>query len=136
MEDKSGLEKSSIVLSRILRLAQQNGISHWQLNFADLELDQEYATFFWPCIKWLENEALVSVGQYARTSGGLANGAALNIVLTSKGIALLGTKITINETEITLSQAVEAAAIDDGRYGRIGEFFGGLAGGFTKSLSS
>jgi hypothetical protein len=114
----------------------QNGVSHWTLSFENLELPKEYETHFWPCIGWLEAEGLISVGSHARTLGGIANGYAMNVSLTSKGMALLGQKIEVRGQNTTIAEQVEARAKGEISVSGIGDFFGGLLGGFTKSMSS
>jgi hypothetical protein len=59
----------------------QHGVSHWDLEFSDLELDDSYASFFFPCVHWLEREGLIHVGQYTRTLGGIATGYVGNIAI-------------------------------------------------------
>jgi hypothetical protein len=70
----NAMQKSNVVLAKILNLAMENGLSHWSLEFSDLDVDSECETYFYPCVEWLEAEGLVRVGEYARTMGGLANG--------------------------------------------------------------
>ena len=130
------MDRSNLTIARILNLAMQNGISHWSLSFSDLELGPEYETNFWPCIEWLQAEGLIRVGQEARTISGLANGSALNVALTSRGMALLGQKIEIGGQASTIAEQVRDRA--EGRISAsgFGDFFGGMLGGFTKSLGS
>ena len=129
------MEKSNLVLAKVLDLAMQNGISHWRLTFNDLHLDaQEYDGFFYPCIEWLEAEGLIRVGEYARDLGGIADGEVHNISLTSRGMALLGQTIDVNGQNEKLSETVKK--VSEGRvdYHRIGDAVGGILGGFTKSM--
>ena len=127
------LERSNLVLAKTLEKAMEHGVSHWSLEFDDLGLDQEYATHFYPCIKWLEAEGLIRVEEYARTMGGLANGSVENISLTSLGMAVLGTEIEIGGKKEPLSKAV--TDVSEGRvdHHRIGDAIGGLIGGVIKS---
>ena len=130
----SGLEKSNLVIAKILQLAIENGLSHWSLSFKHLGLDSTYETHFYPCLHWLEAEDLIRVGEYARTLGGYAGGEVLNVSLTSKAMALLGQEIEINGQNTSVADAVEKASKNDAGGYRIGELIGGVIGGFTKSI--
>jgi hypothetical protein len=128
------MERTNLVLAKILDLAMTNGVSHWSLAFSDLNLDSEYGTYFYPCIEWLENEGLIRVGEYARTMGGLANGSVENIALTSRGMAVLGQKVEINGKPELLSSAVKKVSEGKVDYHRIGDAIGGIIGGVIKSI--
>ncbi len=132
----SNLERSNFVLARILNLAMENGISHWSMSFSDLDLDEEYATHFFPCIQWLEAEGLIRVGAYSRSLGGYANGSVQDIALTSLGMAVLGQKVTIDGTSQDFEETIKD--VSEGRvdYNRIGDAIGGILGGLIKSLGS
>ena len=130
------LERTNLLLAKILEKAMENGVSHWSSQFDDLELDQEFATHFYPCVKWLEAEGLIRVGEYARTMGGIANGSVENITLTSLGMTVLGTEIEVGGRKKPLSKAV--TDVSEGRvdYHRIGDAIGGLIGGVIKSVGA
>lgn len=130
------IERSNVVLAKVLNLAMEHCLSHWNLSFDDLGLDEQYETFFYPCVEWLEAEGLIRVGEYARTMGGLANGSIINVSLTSRGMALLGAKFTVNGETETVSEAVKKTTQGGGETYRIGEIIGGVLGGFTKTLGS
>ena len=130
------MERTNRVLAKILEKAMDHGVSHWSLQFSDLELDEEYATHFYPCVKWLKAEGLIRVGEYARTMGGIADGLVQNISLTSLGMTVLGTEIEVGGKKEPLSKAV--TDVSEGRvdYHRIGDAIGGLIGGVIKSVGS
>ena len=130
------MEQSNLVLAKILNLAMQNGISHWSLEFKALELSDDYATYFYPCVSWLKEEGLVRVGSFERTLGGLAEGSIENISLTSRGMAVLGQKIVVGESERTLSETVKQVSEGKVDFHRIGDAIGGILGGFVKSFGS
>lgn len=132
----SGLEKSNVVIAKVLQLAIENGLSHWTLSFADLGLDKSYSTYFYPCVEWLEAEGVVRVGEYARTMGGYAEGCVMNVSLTARGMALLGCQIEIDGNRMSVAGAVNEASETQGGAHRIGEIIGGVLGGFTKSIGS
>lgn len=130
------MQKSILVLTKILNLALENGISHWDLSFSDLDLDESYETHFWPCIDWLENEGLIRVGEHARTLGGLADGSAMNVSLTARGMMVLGQEVTLGGEEIRFGTSIQRASKDRAYFNQVGDFLGGLLGGFTKSIGS
>jgi len=113
----------------------QHGVSHWDLEFSDLELDDSYASFFFPCVHWLEREGLIHVGQYTRTLGGIATGYVGNIAITSRGMVVLGKTVEINGKQEQLSTAVRRVSEGSVDYHRIGDAIGGAIGGLLKSLS-
>ena len=129
-------EQTNLTFARILNLAMQNGVSHWSLTFEKLQLGQEFETYFWPSINWLEAEGLIRVESYARTMGGLANGAAMNVSLTSRGMAMLGQKIKVGENETTVAEQVKGKAEGSISTSGVGDFIGAMLGGFTKSMGS
>lgn len=131
-----GLQRSNVVFAKILQLAKEHGVSHWSLSFDALQLDDEFRTFFFPCVEWLEAEGLIRVGSYARTLGGYAEGSISNISLTARGMAVLGQKIVLSGEEMTLSEEVRRVSAGEKSYSGIGDFIGGILGGFTKSIGS
>ncbi len=132
----SHMEKSNLVLAKALEKAMENGVRHWSLEFNDLELNADFATYFYPCIKWLEAEGLIRVGRYERTLGGLANGSVEDIALTSLGMAVLGTEVEVGGRKEALSETVSEVSRGKVDYHRISDAIGGLIGGVIKSLGS
>jgi hypothetical protein len=130
------MARTDLVLAKILDLAMTHGVTHWSLEFPDLDLGGEYETYFYPCVEWLEAEGLIRVGGYARTMGGIANGSIDNISLTSRGMAVLGQKIEVNGAQEPLSNAVKEVSSGKVDYHRIGDAIGGILGGLFKSMSS
>jgi hypothetical protein len=130
------MEKTDLVLAKILDLALQKGVSHWSLSFKDLGLTDDHGTYFYPCAEWLESEGLIRVGEYARTMGGIANGSIENISLTSKGMAVLGQDVVINGTQEKLSSTIRKVSEGKVDYHRIGDAIGGIIGGAIKSWMS
>ena len=130
------MTRTHLVLAKVLDLAISKGVAHWSLSFSDLDLGDEYATHFYPCVKWLEAEGLIRVGQYARTMGGISNGSVENVALTSQGMAILGQSIDVNGEQEQLSSAIKK--VSEGRvdYSRVMDAIGGLVGGFIKSVSN
>ena len=125
-----------MVIAKILQLAIDHGLSHWFLSFADLELDDSHATFFYPALRWLEEEGLIRVGEYGRTMGGLAEGSVANVHLTSFGMYLLGRSLDVGGRKVTLGEEVKRVSEGHRSFSSIGDFVGGVLGGFTKSMGS
>jgi len=78
----TAMERTNLLLAKVLDLALTEGVSHWSLSFSDLSLSDDYATHFFPCVEWLEAEGLIRVGKYIRTLDGIATGSIENISLT------------------------------------------------------
>ena len=123
-------------MARILEKSMDMGIQEWQLRFEDLDLGEDFANFFYPCLKWLEGEGLISVQAYERTMGGPANGCVRNVHLTSFGQAALNQEIHVEGKPERVSQTVKKVSKEPANYSQFGDFLGGLLGGFTKSLGS
>ncbi|WP_414897011.1 hypothetical protein [Rhodovulum sp. YEN HP10] len=130
------LEKSEIVISKILSLLMEWGIRECELEFEELELDDEFRFFFFPCIEWLTDEGVIRTGEIHGELGGTGCGSVMNPVLTSYGLNVLGTRIQLGETEEKLSDAVKKVSAGSRSYAQFGDFVGGLLGGFTKSIGS
>ena len=132
----NAMDKTHLVLAKVLDQALKHGVSHWSLDFKSLELDHSFENYFFPCIEWLEAEGLIRVKSYSRTLGGFATGTADNINLTAKGMAILGHSIEIEGKSVTISDTVQRVSACKVDYNRIGDAIGGLVGGFTKCIGS
>jgi hypothetical protein len=130
------MQRSNLVLAKVLDLAMTNGISHWSPSFKDLGLSEEYETHFFPCVDWLLSEGLIRAGAYDRFMGGLAAGNVRNIALTSRGMAVLGQKIAIDGREEEFAETVTKVSEGKVDYHRIGDAMGGLIGGIIKSFAN
>jgi len=131
------IEKSEVVIAKILTLLMEWGIQECDLRFEELELDpKEYGSFFFSCVHWLENEGLIRTSRIDCFMDAAHAGVVNRPVLTSYGFYILGTKVKIGDHEATLSETVKEVSSSAGNYSNIGDFFGGLLGGFTKSVGS
>lgn len=128
------IQKSELVISRILSLLMKWGIQECDLKFAELNLDDEYAPFFFPCIEWLVDEGVIRVAEINRYTDG--TGKVVRPVLTSFGMVILGRSVELEGGSISLSKAVREVSEQGRSFSQIGGFFGGLLGGFTKSMGS
>lgn len=129
-------EKSEVVIARILTTLSDRGIRDGDLEFRDFGLDEEFADFFFPCLSWLEREGLVSFEQVARLLGSptITGAAVLTPCLTSHGYSQLGRTMTIAGNKQTMAEAVSKVSKDGRSSSVVGDFVGGLLGGFTKSM--
>lgn len=128
-------EKTEIIVAKILSRLAENGTSKCTVDvpYIDpentLEIDKKA---FLDALDWLESEGLIRCGR-----GWLGLVGRDDCVLTSYGFAVLGQPFGKGKEPATVEE--EAARIDrsnglDG--GKVGDFLGGLIGGFTKSISS
>lgn len=132
----NNLQRSEIVIAKILDHLSELGLQEQLLSFSDLELEDDFGEFFFPCIEWLAAEGVIRHDGIGRLLGGRALGHVQNPVLTSFGFKALGTTIAIGERSETLAGAVKKVSTDKQSFAQIGDFLGGLLGGFTKSIGS
>jgi hypothetical protein len=127
-------EKSEVVIAKILEKIMEFGLQNADLEYSELELDESYRPFFTTCCDWLIDEGLIRTVKHVKF---LNNTSELyGVVLTSYGFAVLGQKIAGLDKEIAVSEAVKQVADNKAGLSQYGDFFGGLLGGFTKSLGS
>ena len=129
----NNLEISAKVISAILAKLLQIGIQEYSLSTEDFKLETQEARFLRPCFDWLASEGLVS---YANTAHTKDTSCWINPVLTSRGFAVLGSKMSFDGTEATLAEVVEPRTEISGNYTKIGDLLGSALGGFLKSIGS
>ena len=138
--DHGNIEKSEVVIATILRLLIERGIKGGELDFASLHLGDEYIPFFATCFTWLVDEGLIRAAKVTVVPGDGEDAAddlyVYNPTLTSQGFALLGQRVKIGETTTTIGEAVESRSDGKPRGWQMGDFLGGILGGFTKSVGS
>lgn len=125
-----------MVIARILNLLLEWGIQHSTLEFKELQLEDEFATFFYPCLEWLESEGLIRVRAYDRTFGGAAGGSVNQPILTSYGMTVLGQKKIVGDSSEQLSDGVKKVSSGETSLWQFGDAIGGILGGLTKSMGS
>lgn len=123
-------------MAKILEKSMEIGIQEWFLKFDDLALSDDFATFFYPCLEWLESESLIRVKSYSRTMGGPAKGVVQNVHLTSLGQAALRQEVNVDGKLEMVSETVRKMSKEPASYTKFGDFLGSVLGGFTKSISS
>lgn len=131
------IAKSELVISKILTLLMEWGIQESELAFEELDLETEdYGVFFFPCIEWLVSEGIIRTGKIYKFKDGPGSGTVLRPVLTSLGFQILGESISIGNKDDQLANQIRKVSESGTNYSGVGDFFGGLLGGFTKSMSS
>lgn len=134
MSDFDNLQKSEIVISKILQDLLQTGLQYGTaLEYKELDLPEEFEGFFVGCCLWLLDEGIVRCTNYDQVRKGAPM---VNPVITAHGFGLLGQKFVGGPEGEKVGQAVKKVAEGSASYSGIGDFVGGLLGGFTKSLGS
>ena len=128
------LEKSELVIAKILGLLVEWGFRETQLKFDELGLEEEYRDFFMTCIEWLETEGVIRVREKIKLLDGTAT--VVGPTLTAHGMVLLGKSLKISGKDMTISAAVKRTAKETGFYTGLGDLGGGFVGGLFKSLGS
>jgi len=88
------MQKSELVIAKILQLLMDWGVQSCQMKFQELELDKEYLNFYTPCVNWLIDEGVIRVSDVSTVMSG--DSRVLNPVLTSYGMRVLGTKLQLD----------------------------------------
>ena len=132
--DVENMEKSERVVAAILSQLMVWGIQDCELVFEELQLPKEYEPFFFQCLRWLEAEGIIRTSNITQFSDRSCK--AINPVLTSFGIKALNQSIKLVEGETKLADAVNQVSGGQKPYSNLGDFIGGLLGGFTKSIGS
>jgi hypothetical protein len=129
------LRKSELVISKILEtllaLGLQQGSS---LRFEDIKLEKEDSAIFNGCCTWLLEEGIIRCSNTAQAMGGDVT--LFSPMITAKGFSLLNQSFILGDNKMQVSEAVREVAGGNSNYAGLGDFFGGLLGGFTKSMGS
>ena len=127
-------EKSARVIVAILNHLLEVGLQDNHPHKASLDLPVGLSHFFPSCFKWLKAEGIVRAERTVESLKGDIS--AVNPQLTSRGYAILGKELTIDNKNTTVAEEVKKAAADGASASAIGDFFGGALGGFIKSMGS
>jgi hypothetical protein len=130
----NNIEKSELVIAKVLGLLMEWGLSDASLEFEALGLDSEFMPFFATCVKWLEAEGLIRTDSIQECKDGSAYIA--RPILTAYGFARMGMSISVGSTTTTVGEVVQRTAKDTSYYGSLGELTGGFVGSLFKSLGS
>ncbi len=134
--EMDNIQKSELVIAKILALLMEWGVQKSELTFEELEIDESHANFYFPCINWLVAEHVIRVGSIKQFKNSAASGSVYDLVLTSHGMRTLGLQISFDNKDITMAEAIKNVKSGDKYYSQVGDFFGGLLGGFSKSVGS
>jgi len=127
------LQKSELVIAKILNHLMELGIQRGLVDFTEVIDDPALEPFVSSCFYWLDAEGIVRARNYAETKDSFS---VVSPSLTSHGYELLGKSFQLKESKVSMSQAVKEVSSGEQSYSQYGDFFGGLLGGFTKSLGS
>ena len=131
----NNMEKSELVVARILSQLMDIGFTRSTLTFSDLELEEEYENFFDISVQWLLDEEIIRAADIEEVMGG--GGTLVSPVLTAYGLSLLNQPSLVGGEEgETVGTAIKSASEKGTSYAGIGDFIGGVLGGFTKSIGS
>jgi hypothetical protein len=130
----SNIAKSEVVIAKILKLLMETGLKDTTVSFRSLDLADEYEPFFQTCFIWLIDEGLIR----SKTNIDSVSSAfhSYGPVLTSRGFAVLGKQIEVNGAKMTIATAIDQTSRGQKSATFVGDFVGGMLGGFTKSISS
>lgn len=130
----NNVEKSEVVIAKILNHLMEKGLQRGDLRTGDLGLDEELQPFFEECCFWLINEGLITVkNQSIAMKGSLF---LMSPQITSKGFAALRNSLLLGAEVSSVQDAIKATSNDIGYLAKFGEFSGSFLGALTKSLTS
>ena len=130
----TNLEKSELVIAKILGLLMEWGLSRTTLEFEELNLDLTHLEYFRTCFEWLEAEGIVRANEIAKYQDGKTK--VFGPTLTAHGFRLMGKSLLVANTPSTIGDAVQKTARETSFYTGIGDFGGGFVGGLLKSLGN
>ena len=128
------LEKSELVMAKILGLLVEWGLSNSELQFEQLGLSEDFLPFFATCVEWLEAEGIIRTRKIEKGFGGSAW--IFGPTLTAHGLAIMGKKIEVGNSNITVGAAVQQTSKETSFYTGLGDLGGGFVGGLFKSLGN
>jgi hypothetical protein len=132
---KTNLQKSELVVSKILEHLLNLGLEQGtRLSFNDLSLPEDYQAIFNGCCLWLIDEGIIRCSNKSQSMHG--NLTLFTPMITARGFALLDQSFGVSGSKMLVGQAVKEVAGGQVSYSGIGDFFGGLLGGLTKSMGS
>lgn len=129
----NNLEKSELVIAKILGLLMEWGLSESSMEFPELGLDNEFFPFFATSLEWLQAEGIIRTRNIQTHSDGVY---VSGPTLTAFGFQLMGKSINVGETTTTVGEAVKNTSKDTSFYTGLGDLGGGFVGGLLKSLGN
>ena len=126
------LRKSEIVVAKILSILLETGFQPSDLGVEKLKLEEGFEKFFELSVIWLMEEKIIR-GNFIRTMDRM--GRLTEPMITAHGFELLGQNIVGSADKKSNREVISQIASSPSSYSGIGDFIGGLLGGFTKSVS-
>ncbi|WP_425100199.1 hypothetical protein [Tropicibacter sp. S64] len=131
------LNESERMIAMIIGHLADGGVTRQTFSVRELgyEANDDSHRLFRDAVLWLGYEGIIASGyterknQFSQKDNTIF---ARSFFLTSKGFKLLSEKF---DGELTLGAAVKEANSNGTGYANAGTFFGGILGGFTKSIS-
>ncbi|MGV8988631.1 MAG: hypothetical protein ACOH2H_20400 [Cypionkella sp.] len=125
-------DESAIMVAKLVNQLSENGLAKTEVasrDFLPEGADQKQIQLFADTVKWLQDEGVVrDHDSYADGLGGIV----FDLVLTSRGFWLLDQKFS---GDLTLGSAISKVAKNEPMTAGLGDFVGGILGGFTKSIT-
>ena len=132
-EKYENLRKSEVVVAKVLSLLLEAGLKRTTVNFQSLNLDPSFEEFFDTSVNWLINEGIIRANFPPVLAG---TGTLMSPVISAYGFSLLGQNIFGSGEKKSNREVISQIASAPTSYAGIGDFIGGLLGGFTKSVNS
>lgn len=128
------MRKSERVIALVLHYLLSSGFQLGHLRLEDLNLDEELKPFLPGCIQWMLNERLIHCenGSIVRS----VDVRLINPMVSSLGLSAMNQKVDLGTGEQTIGSIVQRVGEGDRSFSKIGDFLGGLIGGFTKSMGN
>jgi hypothetical protein len=125
-------QKSEVIIAKILNYLSENGTKKCTIEISTIDPKNEISiekSEFLDTLNWLEQEGMIRSG-----AGWLGLVGRSDCVLTAYGFGVLGSPF--GQVGTVGSVAKEINDNNGSGLSNIGDFLGGLVGGFTKSISS
>jgi hypothetical protein len=128
------LMRGQTIIAQVLAYIFEQGFDTEQLHAGTLGLSEEDNRTFDSTVTWLIDEGIIRVANISHPMvGGIT---LLRPVITAHGFSILGQPLTIGGAQSTVADGVVQASKGKLDYSALGDFVGGLLGGFTKSVGS
>lgn len=128
------LSASEAIISQILGRLAPLGVNRVTLTLDNLDPNKEHKfseRLFLDAMHWLKEEKIIRFEREKRSTQLRMKGC----VLTAYGYSLLGQSLKIDGETQTVGERIKNVQSGEAQYAKVGNFFGGLLGSFTKSIS-
>lgn len=132
MTDSSHIIQSAKMISRIFTILEPRGVSQTNIDHETLEIkssDKDDMILFGDTMMWLSKEGLIH-HKFSQRRHSFRE-----CTLSAKAYGILGYGIDFDGESITMQQASKRIEARGVSAASAGDFMGGLAGGFYKSIS-